>query len=294
MSTTIVYPSAAEYWLSHPLKSSVNEFSKPLHVMVPDLDSRRYLKGFSYHLQPKNLPESSFIKLNPLLSICSPELCYLQAALSIKSLPKLVCFANDLCAIYVKDNSIQYQQRQRESITSTAEIRHYLESVTGVHGIKQARKAIRYSVDRSNSPMESKLAVLCRLPFRLGGYSLPEPKMNYEITLSADASRHLLRESIKCDMVWPERKVALEYESNLTHLSVAQHGYDKSRATALQLSGYRVVYVTSQDLKNFQTVEKVFQMLRNTLGLRRNKDVLAKNIDVRRQAVSELLFQGTF
>ena len=61
MSTTIVYPSAAEYWLSHPLKSSVDEFSKPVHVMVPDLDSRRYLKGFSYHLQPKNLPESSFI-----------------------------------------------------------------------------------------------------------------------------------------------------------------------------------------------------------------------------------------
>ena len=290
----IVYSSAVEYWLSHPLKKSVDEFSKPVHVMVPDVESRRYLKDYSYHVQPGNLPKGSFIKLNPFLSVCSPELCFLQAALFIKSFPRLVCFANDLCAIYVKDSTLQYQQRQRESITSTAEIRHYLESVTGVHGIKHARKAIKYSVDRSNSPMESKLAVLCRLPFRLGGYSLPEPKMNYEIFLSAEASRHLQRESIKCDMVWPDRKVALEYESNLTHLSITQHGYDKSRATALQLSGYRIVYVTSQDLKSFSAVENVFQILRRTLGLRKNKDVLAKNEDIRRQAIYELLFSGNY
>ena len=153
MSTTIVYPSAAEYWLAHPLKGFVEDFSRPIHVTVPDAGSRRFLKDYVYHVQPKDLPKNSFVKVNSVLSVSSPELCFLQAALSIKSLPKLVCFANDLCAIYVKDNSTQFQQHQREAITSTAQIRHFLEHISGVHGIKLARKAIKYSVDRSNSPI---------------------------------------------------------------------------------------------------------------------------------------------
>ena len=89
MSMNIVYPSAAEYWLSHPLKGNIDEFSKPIHVMVPDVTSRKKKKDFVYHVQPKNLSERSFTKINPILSVCSPELCFLEAALSIKSLPKL-------------------------------------------------------------------------------------------------------------------------------------------------------------------------------------------------------------
>jgi hypothetical protein len=132
MSTIIVYPSAAEYWLSNQSIGSVKEFSKPIHIMVPDANSRRFLKDYVYHVQPKNLPEGSFIDLDPLLSICSPELCFLEAALAIKSLHKLVCFANDLCAMYVKDESKLYQQRQRKAVTSTSAIRRFLEDVDGV------------------------------------------------------------------------------------------------------------------------------------------------------------------
>lgn len=290
MSECIVYPSAVEYWLTHPPKNYLQFYSNPVHLMVPTAALRRPKKGYVYHVQPNNLPDKSFIQINPNLLVCTPELCFLQAALYIKSLSQLVCFANDLCGIYVKDSTNQYGQISRIPITSKSNIQNYLDLASGCYGIKHARRAIKYCVDHSNSPMESKLAALCCLPFHSGGFSVPAPRMNYEVELSADAAHFLRRKTIHCDMVWPEKKVALEYESNLTHLSTTQHGYDKGRATALYLSGYRVIYVTSQNLKNTASVERLFITLRNTLGLRKFGDTLTKYQEIRNRVLSELLF----
>ena len=45
-------------------------------------------------------------------------------------------------------------------------------------------------------------------------------ELNGLIKLSASGMRHIGRKSIRCDMVWRTVKVALEYESTLTHLEL--------------------------------------------------------------------------
>ena len=76
------------------------------------------------------------------------------------------------------------------------------------------------------------------------------------------------RESCHGDIVWPKRKVVLEYDSNLTHLSPEQHAYDKRRQTAYGLSGYNLISATAEDIRDLNTLDAFFKIVRKALGQR--------------------------
>lgn len=50
----------------------------------------------------------------------------------------------------------------------------------------------------------------------------------------------------RVDFAWPERKVALEVDERVAHLSVAAFERDAARELALQAAGWTVVRVTAQ------------------------------------------------
>ena len=235
--------------------------SLPLHVIADSLETRLHNPSLQVRVRPTAVPEQSYLKINDALYICCPELCFLQVASECSEV-KLTEIANNLCARYVINKDAEYLQERRDCITNTSSIKKYLGSVGKVRGIEKAKNAIRYALDGSNSPIESKLAVLCMLPFYKGGFAEGGLVLNDEVKLSAAAAALLGRSSCCCDGVWKKDRVIMEYDSNLVHLSPEKHAYDKRRATALTLSGYKVITVTANDIRNHQAIENLFRNIR--------------------------------
>ena len=312
MSVRIVYPSALEYWLKEKgvphgvnvfpegtalpvgrkgVRQQVNElsFKKPVHIAVPKIMNRVKSDEIIYHVMSKRVSPESFQKVAEGVFISSPELCFLQAAAELP-IHQLVQLANNLCAMYILDPYEDYGQRRREPITSVDDIRKYLQGIHRFLNIQNAKVAIRYALDHSNSPMESNLATLALLPWRYGGYNLKAPKLNLDVNLSETGAEHLGRETICCDMVWVDEKVVLEYDSNLAHLSPDQHAKDKKRITALSLSGYQVISVTANEVRSFRAVEELFLRVRKALGMKTNPERVETNFEQRYDVVHDIMF----
>ena len=259
----------------------------PLNIMVPSSSLRTRGKMFISHVMPKELPCGSFKQFSDDIFITSPELTFLLAAreLSVAELAVLAC---DLCGIYYYDPYSEMGQSSREPITSTEEISFYLNRVKKFPGLKKARVAVRFAMDRSNSPMESKIAALGATRYMYGGFSLEKPQLNYMVKLSPEGEKILRRKNCCCDMVWPKQRIIVEYDSDLAHLSPNQMHYDKRRTTALQLSGYKVLNITKDYFRNENTVEALFLMIHKTLGSTANRRALEKSKEARKTAIRKI------
>ena len=315
MITRIVYPSALEYWLNEkgiPYRywdagkpaqggekksgrAGITEtvkrlnFTAPVHVAVPKGTCWKRTTAIIYHMIPKGFPEGSFIRMADDVMISSPEMCFLQAAcvLPLHQLVKLAC---NLCAIYVLDPYEEYGQRNREPITTVSNITDYLQKAKGLKGVHLAKQAIQYAYDRANSPKEVDLVTIAALPIHDGGYGLTKMRLNYDVRLSEKGADHLGRETCCCDFVWLEKKVVLEYDSNLSHLSREQHARDKARVTALSLSGYKVISATAEDVLTYGKIEDLFRLIRHTLGERAYTSRLQEYSEKRRAVVMDIMF----
>ena len=312
MSVRIVYPSALEYWLEEkgvPLgvnvfsetgeippgrkgvRQQVSElsFKKPVHIAVPKKMNRSKSDEIIYHVMSKRISPESYLQVAEGVFICNPELCFLQATAELP-IHKLVQLANNLCAMYVLDPYEDYGQRRREPITSVNDIQKFLQGIHRFPNIQNAKVAIRYALDHSNSPMESNLATLGLLPWRYGGYGLKKPCLNRDVELSETGAEHLGRKTVCCDMVWLDDKVVLEYDSNLAHLSPGQHAKDKKRITALSLSGYQVISVTANEVRSFRAVEELFLRVRKALGMKIDPERVDTHFEKRYDAVHDIMF----
>ena len=140
--------------------------------------------------------------------------------------------------------------------------------------------------------MESILAALSVLPMSRGGYGFPKPEMNYDIRLDDAAAAFLGRASCCCDFVWIKQKVVVEYDSNISHLTPNQHAYDKRKYNALNMSGYSVFSITSDNMKNFKSIELTFSNLRKLLGLRPQTASWKKYEAIRRETVHSIVYNS--
>ena len=283
--------------------------SFPVQLMAPSSEKRRKNKYYSCKVGMHGLPEKSFIcaakaankpsvlptfterspDSDTVFHICisTPEACFLQAASELPFL-HLVKLGYDLCARYVCVQEQPYMQVNRKPLTSVASIRGYLERAGGCKGVKRAKQAIQYVLDNSNSPMETKLCMIMVLPLSMGGYGLKKPELNQGITLKKEAAALLGREVIHVDMKWALERVAVEYDSNYAHLSAEQHSRDKSRITALSMSGYTIISITVESLKS-EHIDETFLALQKALGQKIRKKTLEKYKMIRQQTITEIL-----
>ncbi len=306
MKVVIGFTSALEYWLGNDLSAcptiehkkdsmdirtfiETTHISLPVHIMVEKASERRNRNSFVYHVLPQHLPKGSIRKITDNLYIASPELCFLQAAKKM-TVAQLVLLACDLCAIYKMNEQAPYGQEPREPVTTVTKLKNYLSPLSNIDCLRKAKQAIRFALDHSNSPMESKLAAVGQLPLSRGGFALPKPKMNFNVSLSNKGRELLKRDSVCCDMVWPELKVVIEYDSTVSHMNEKQFLYDKRRSSALTLSGYTVIHVTKEHFKNIQTIEELMLLIRKTLGLQSRKERLEKYKKVREETIKEIFF----
>ncbi len=220
------------------------------------------------------------------LCICGPELSLAQSA-GILSLPQLLRAAYKLCGSYDTDR----RNRRIGSVTNVRKIGEMIRRLPNMRGIQKARTALRYMLDNSWSERESMLAIHCVLPYRLGGYGLPKPVLNYKVGLNNLEKRTSGKNYLVIDMYWPDREYGIEYDSNKHHTYCRQIDNDSRRSGVLMHKGIEKVSITTGMFDDFVQFDKTARMIGRDLGKRvnpRDEDHLLKVIDLRLQMQAEI------
>lgn len=119
-------------------------------------------------------------------------------------------------------------------------------------GVQRARRILRHVREGVESPMET----LVRLMIVFA--RLPEPVCNKDIF--DDFGNHIARG----DLVYFSHRVLVEYDGWQHERDSKQRQTDRSRREALEAEGWRVIVITSEDLKNARMIPwRVFNALKD-------------------------------
>ena len=100
-----------------------------------------------------------------------------------------------------------------------------------------AREACALADGLAQSPPETRVRLL------LHRSGLPAPAAQYRVV---DGDGHFVA---RVDFGWPELKVALEYDGRW-HAEPGQFAKDRRRLNRLTAAGWRVIFVTAEDLRD--------------------------------------------
>ena len=265
-----------------------------LHLLLPNKSKRQNYAKVNNHVSSSEMPRSVLYKISDDVLVVSPEFALLQTCAS-KTIPEIVKIACELNATFsavdyepassdIDDTHIDQARfagklLQREPASSVESMNRLAESVVSFHGIKKFRRAVEHVPSGSAaSPMEISLALLLSLPSGYGGFGLPKPKFNADVLLSEDAAGIYGHSKCVCDLLWEERKVDIEYNSDAMHANTVQMLRDSERALALECDGYRVVSVTKQQLFDRARAMRVACQVGKMLG--RRVRIQRKDFDV--------------
>lgn len=108
---------------------------------------------------------------------------------------------------------------------------------------------------------------LLMTPMRWGGLSLPPALANEPVALSEEAARIARGDRVVCDLLWPQARVAAEYDGLAFHGGRHQQARDSRRRDALIADGFDVVTVTSSQIDSVsEFIEMADALSRKTRG----------------------------
>ncbi len=214
----------------------------------------------------REVPDKSFVDLGEGFLISTPEFCFLQMAVQL-SLVRLIALGYELCGTYACVEGAPAQRREGR-LMSVSQLATFLGRAADVRGSKKARRALRYLLDGSASPMETVLAMMFCLPYHMGGYGLPTPKLNYCVDVPSDHRKLADRSYCVCDLCWPELRLAVEYDSSLYHLDPGRQESDARRRSTLAALDYTVVTVSKGQVFDGGAFNRLAHQLAKLLGKR--------------------------
>ena len=312
MKLFICYQSALEYWRKRrklpassahrrctvelpdaPAEVEHSVFSGlrlPVHIMLGSQDNRRRSVIVKEHVFTNQTPIGSFMSIGNDLMMSSPEFCFLQMANQL-TLIELIELGYEFCGGYslpLPDDEKVPERGfyNRKELTSTKKLAAFLDDMSGVKGSLKAVRALHYLQDGSASPMETKLAMLLTLPFKLGGYGFLAPELNHRINLSKTARRHFRKQYYVCDLFWPGKELAVEYDSDQNHTGSERIANDSNKRNALASAGINVVSVTKRQLYNSPEFESSARTIAHHMGRRlfsKKSNFAAAHRELRRQ-----------
>ena len=263
--------------------------NEPLHASVADKRNKHLLKSAVLHERTVPYPDWSFRKISRDMFVACPELCFLEAA-QLLSRSALILYGMELCGTYARTGATESPRYKRPALTSVSKIAAYLDKSKGVHGVREARAALKYVMDGSASARESVLAVMMALPTKLGGFGLPKPELNYGIEVDAPNKVSVGgRLILHGDIVWRDANLVVEYDG-------AQHGVednhvaDKQRDHLLLDAGFEVVRFTDKSLRSGIELTRLARTINRKAHLRRSRDSLEWSTS-RAATLDELLFR---
>lgn len=254
--------------------SALDQLSRPLHVLVSRAQSKRSYPYIVNHQTSRRLPKGAILDLGIGVYFCSPELCFVQMA-TVLDFPQLVELGFELCGTYDKLR----ENYDCKPLTTVKKLDEFCKKVSPLHGVKKARRALKYVANCSASPMESKLAIMLCLPYKMGGYGFEVPHMNYPITFDAKARRISGTKFCKCDLYWSKKKLAVEYDGQEFHEDSEKMFRDASRRNALLAMGIDSITVTKWQIKNGGS----FNVIAGNIAKKLNKQLRCKDPDFTRK-----------
>lgn len=240
----------------------------PIHLMVPSHDLRISKKQYKYTVCKRKLPRTAFLQLSDSICVASPEFCLLQ---SLAAYPRFrfMELSMELCGMYALVKEAPYGFVSRDiQLTSLEAIRAFASQVKGSRAFSFIRTSLGYLQEGSRSPMETRTYLLMCLPKRWGGYKLPKPVLNKRVQLSKEEQRLANRRYFECDMCWPEKQIVVEYDGQENHSDRSDRNRDSVKHNILVSKGYTVYTLTSGQIGNVHTFEKIVREIAQSLGYR--------------------------
>ena len=239
---------------------------RPLHVDVGEKQQVRRRPDLVAHLAGGQVQAGSYEHIAADVWAASPELCFCQIAGTV-SLIEAVKTGYELCAHYRIEPSDMRGFEGREPATTASRLQAFAQRYggKGAKGAKAARVAAKYIRGAAASPMETAAAMLLTLPRYYGGFGLPACKMNYPVYVAGPDGRGGNARMLYGDMVWPDRRVIVEYDSDFFHQGSERIHADAARRNAFLGAGWKVFTLTKRQLYSVEECEVFVAQLARAL-----------------------------
>ena len=234
----------------------------PLHVTVGEMGQRRHWDGLAVHLAQGPAIAGSYEHVAQDIWVSSPELLFCQLANEASAIESMK-LGYSLCAGFRMEPNDVRGFEGREPLTSPKALNAFANRYQG-SGAKRARLAAQYVRGTAASPMEVAAAMLLALPRRYGGYGMPACRMNHPVRVP-DAGRGGAA-TYYADLAWPDRHVAVEYDSDFFHQGSERIHADASRRNALLGADWQVLTLTKRQLYSLAECDTFAAQLTRALG----------------------------
>ena len=247
----------------------------PLDVLVSDAQHRRYAKELKPHLWSSEVPDRAFRQVAEGLFVSTPEFLFVQLAEHL-SLVELAQLGNELCGGYFLLAASGFCDRpNNEPVTSRRKLLMFVKRASHSRGAQKALRALTWVTDHCNSPMETNtLLVLC-LPTRMGGWSLPMPKVNSPIDINERMERYVGGKKYIPDFSWKRKvngrwiHVTGEYDSHENHDASADAEYTRIRRNDMKAMGLWVTSINRSQMASAEKFQYPARQIARDLGLYR-------------------------
>lgn len=309
ISSALRPPSASSLELVGNLGIFPN--NEDIHVLVSKQADRRSFRNLSCHSCDRAFPNGSFFEITPGVAVCSPELTYVQMAnrlnmpqLSLFAMMLCGIYARDVNATeeVCQSGPVPRVQRRRRlylrrPVASPQSLRMFAQEIASFPGSRRGLAALEFVLPCSLSPMESIAALCLTLPPRYGGYSFPHPFLNYPVyvdeaitpdvrkfngsqpmggALGRGSGKRVRydedgRPYYECDMVWPDKRLVVEYHGGPYHTGQESVHRDSLKANILSACGYTELVLTKETVFDGAKFADFTVQLANRLGRRIRK-----------------------
>lgn len=244
--------------------SVLPELRSPVHLLVPDQRRRISDSGRCSHVWSGVIADGSLIRVAPSIFTASPEF-NLLLEMRDRSLIDRVLAIMGFCGIFAIDESSEDRFVKRPQLTTVERLRSFAEGLGGGFGSHLLLEAAGFALERARSPLEARFALVLTMPWEMGGFAFPRPELNSRVDVGEKGSVLVGRSSLECDMVWHERRIVLEVNGRLRH--EGRFGDDLTKASALEMNGYSVRFVTSQQFRSPHQMLVLGSWLMERLGI---------------------------
>ena len=269
--------------------------ARPLELLVPNDDSRRWSRGIKTSVVSVPLPSGAFLELGPgcrrngnqivpnglRVFVESPAMSIMGAARTLLSRVargdmsrlaatfRVMAFADEYCGFYSRhavrpyEERIHYDEPGTDSrLTNPVELQGFLAELHDVDGALLARLAVRHAIDGSGSPMETCLNHALTLPPRLAGLSMGKPLANKQLVADERIWKVLHHgQSLRPDLQWPDEHTLAEYLGGEEHAGKPARIEDKNRMQDYATAGYAAFPLMYDDVKDQEALARTAQMI---------------------------------
>ena len=245
------------------IEALARRYGAPVDVVSPSNSMRSCAMLVRHALSAQALGHG-LVRLADGVYCLSPEacLCQLASKMDIVDSVRLLAWMGGTYGLGAGGCMVG-----RHALVSARTLGRRLAALDGLHGVKTARRALLYATLGSASPAESDVATMLGLPVSLGGAGLVGFEANGTVKLGEELQRGLGAACLRCDFLWRNKGVAVEYDSDAFHTGADRIEHDSVRRNALIESGFVVLTLTRRQLRDFDAFDEFVERLRKRLGI---------------------------